>query len=457
VPHFEYVVGAVLVVVGLTYGKAVFRVLGFRLRTDVCGERVQPSDVRDDVRKLLEAESRSVEALGFAPSAFLRTPSCFDGVERPTWARPFQHPRELSFALLEMRGTSRLFPCEVVFHAQADEGRRVETQGWPIAEQHSGCAKHVIVDAQTLSLGEQWERHQREVAARPDFAPRDISADELLVELRGSYKCMIGGGIERGAFARWRRSGAVHARNAIVTVVAPTKRGPAAPRRSRSTSRRSRHGEVAPAAGVRGERRHRRGLGAPAARRRRAQPALGLGHEARHVRGERRRGGDRVRPEASPRRWRSCSACCSSTSRLHALAMKAFGYRNLQILFILSSARSRRAASATFPRGRRSRCCCGPAAGIVAGSALLSRFAGPVAAAARPGLVDADRELREPAADHAARRRAHAERRPVRPVPNLQLGFAGLSGVALLALGSVFDDTVVRVLGIAMLVGVPAQ
>ena len=41
--------------------------------------------------------------------------------------------------------------------------------------------------------------------------------------------------------------------------------------------------------------------------------------------------------------------------------------------------------------------------------------------------------------------------------PNLQLGFAALSGVALLGLGTALDETVLRAIGIVMLVGLHAQ
>jgi Zn-dependent protease len=463
VPHLEYLAGLVLVVVGLTYGKAVFRVLGFRLRTDLGSERVDPREVPDDVRALLEAESRPVLELGFEPSGFVRTPSVFDGVDRPTWARVFQHPRELSFAWLEMCGASSAQPCGVVFHAQADEGRRVETQGWPLTEEHTGCAKHVMIDAHTLALDEQWERHQREVAARPDFAPRDISADELLVELRGSYKCMMAGGVARGAFAPAGDGLArFTVRHAIATVVASTKqeklRRAAIAKRAKALAAR---GAVAPtpapetaANDVTAEVwAHRRRDDAE--RSRRSGWVVKLGLFAASVGVAAIAFGLKLSFETVAILF----GVLLVHELGHALAMKAFGYRNLQILFIPFFGAVASGSKRNVPPWQEiAVLLAGPLPGIVAGTLLLATLS-----------PDASPLLHNVAWSMLILN--YINLLPIMPLdggrilnvalfdrfPNLQLGFAGLSGMALLTLGSVFDDTVVRMIGIVMLVGVPMQ
>ena len=460
---FEYLAGIVLVVLGVTYGRAVFRVLGFRLRSDLPGERVEPGDVPDEVRAVLEARSGELTELGFEPLGFVRRLSVFGGVDRPAFARVFQHPAEQSFAVLELAGSSRSRPCEVTFHAQADEGRRVETQGWPLMEQHLACPKHVMIDAHTVSLAEQWERHRREVAARPDFAPRDISVDELLVELRGSWKCMTTGGIERGQFAP-AGDGLVRfrLRHAIATVVTSTREEK---RRRAALAKRDKalraQGAVAPTA-------------APELARHDVTAEL-VAHQRREDAERSRSSGWALKLGLFAASVGVAAVAFGMSLNLetlaillgvlfvhelgHALAMKAFGYRNLQILFVpffgaVASGRKR-----DVPAWQEIVVLlAGPVPGIVVGTALyltLDPAASPLLANVAWSMLilnyfnllpivplDGGRILNIALFDR---------------LPNLQLGFAAASGLALYALGTATQATVMRFLGLGMLLGIPAQ
>ena len=462
-PHFGFLVGLVVVVLGVTYGRAIFRVLSLRMRTELCSERVEPSDVPADVRRLLESESRALAELGFEPVAFVRTPCVLDGVDQPTWSRLLQHAADKSFAWLAISGSSRTRPCDVTFHAQADEGRRVETHGYLVVDEHPDCPKHVAIDARTASLAEQWERHQREVAARPDFAPRDVSADELVVEQRQASKCAVRTLIERGRFAAAGEGVARYTlHHAIATVVSSTRRD------SRKRAAIAKHDKALLAQGA-------------------AEPALVAEPAPGDVTAEvwahrRREGAERSRRTG----WvvklglfgiSVCAAAIAFGLQLsletvailfgvllvhelgHALAMKAFGYRNLQILFIpffgaVASGSKRDVA----PWQEIVVLLAGPVPGIVAGTALMfgvSQETSPQLYGLAWSMLIVN----------------YANLLPIMPLdggrilnvalfdrfPSLQLGFAALSGVALLGLGTALDEMVLRGIGIAMLIGLHPQ
>ena len=462
-PHFEYLLAVGLIVLSVTYGKAIFRVLSLRLRVELRPERVEAGEVPDDIRALLEKESRGLTGLGFEPVAFVRTPCVFDGVDEPSWSRLLQHPSEKSFAWLAVWGSSRTRPCEVTFHAQADEGRRVETHGYLVMDEHPDCPKHVVIDAQTASLAEHWERHQREVAARPDFAPRDVSADELVVEQQQAWKCAIRASIERGRFASAGDGLARYTlHHAVATVVSSTKRD------SRRRAAAAKHEKALLAQGA---------LAAPPV------GELAPGDVTAEVWAHRRReGAERSRRSGWVMKLglfglSVCAAAIAFGMQLsletlailfgvllvhelgHALAMKAFGYRNLQILFIpLFGAVASGSKRDVPPWQEIVVLLAGPVPGIVAGTVLMYALA----PGGSPLLVQLAWSMLIV---------NYLNLLPIMPLdggrimnvalfdryPNLQLGFTALSGVALLGLGMALDEMVLRAIGIVMLVGLHAQ
>src|SRR5262245_48645744 len=461
---FGYLVGFVVLVLCLSYGRAVLRVLSLRLRADLPSERVEPGDVPDDVRALLDAQSRELLELGFEPLAFVCTPSLLDGVDRPGFARLFQHPTEKSFAGLSVEGTNRSRPCEVVFTAQADEGRRIETADWPLVQHHAGCAKHVMADARTVAVDEAWELHKQAVAARlPDFAPRDISVDELLVEARGSYRCMITSGIERGLFAPAGHGLArFRLRHAIATVVTSTGQDK---RRRAALAKREKElraqGALAPTpapeptpndvtAEVWAHQRREE-----AERSRRSGWALKLGLFALSMGAAAVAFGMSLSFETLV----ILLGVLFAHEAGHALAMKAFGYRNLQILFIPFFGAVASGSKREVPAWQEIVVLlAGPLPGIVVGTALylaVDPATSPLLAQIASTMLilnyfnllpivplDGGRILNIALFDR---------------YPNLQLGFATLSGLALYALGATTQEPVMRFLGLGLLLGIPAQ
>jgi Zn-dependent protease len=370
---FEYLLCSALIAVTLVYGRSLLIVLGHRFRTERGPERVERSDVPADVAGLLEAESAGLEALGFAALAFVREPSPVAGVEQPSWGRLFQHPEEESFALLSLSSRpSRARPCEVTFFAQADAGRRLETAAFIWTDEHASCPKHVSVAANTTSLAEQWGRHQREVAERPDFAPRDVSVDELLVESREAFKCLIKCELAAGHL--------VPAGEGLVRLSVRTAIARMLAARRRAALWRAVHGKPTPA-------------GAPAPGAPHDVTAEVIEHRRREGVESGRRAGWLLKLGLFAGSLVFATVAFGLTFSLetgavliavllvheggHALAMKAFGYRNMQILFIpLFGAVVSGKEGDVLPWQRLVVLLAGPLPGIVVGSLVLI-FAAP--------------------------------------------------------------------------------
>ena len=171
----------------LTYGKAIFRVLSLRLRTELCPERVEPSDVPDDVRKLLETESRRARRARLRAGrvrahavrlrrrgpADLVAPAAAPAARRasPGW---------------RSRGRAAPVPLRGDLPRPGRRGPAGRDPGLAVVDEHPGCPKHVVDRRAARSLSPSSGSATSARSRRARTSRRATSrADELVVEQRG--------------------------------------------------------------------------------------------------------------------------------------------------------------------------------------------------------------------------------------------------------------------------------
>ena len=459
-----YVAGFVAIVLLFVYGKTVLRVRGLRLRRELTHRFVERRDVPADVLGLLETQARSLEALGFEPFAFSNTPSNVDGDEQPTWLLILRHARDRSFALLSMSAMpSRTRPCDLWFQSFTEDGRSLETVDFamcPPPDDHD----HVLIDAQTPTFADQWERHRQEVAAR-QLDARDLTRDELREACSEDRRLALERAVDAGQYTREAdgrlRFTLRYACSAVASSTARDSRKRTAIAKQQKALRAQ--GVLPPSetAGAASEPQvtaevwaHRRRQGVESSRRQAgwlkklviflasvAAFAVAFGIQLSF---------DRVV---------MIFAVLMVHELGHALAMKAFGYRDLQILFIpfLGAVASGKSHSPK-PYQELIVLLAGPVPGIVVGSYLMLW-----GSAEWPAWI--------PDLAWLMLIVNYMNLLPILPLdggrimslalfdrfPKLQLGFAALSGFALTVFGRMQNDTVLSALGILMVVAIPAQ
>jgi hypothetical protein len=115
-------------------------------------------------------------------------------VDEPVFTKLYARLATPAFALVTLR--------DAIFLSLAEDGRKLATFAFSRLPRGQGLRKHVAIDACAASYTEQWQRHERELAAQQEFAGRDASADELIVEWAESARRETEHLLERGGFVR---------------------------------------------------------------------------------------------------------------------------------------------------------------------------------------------------------------------------------------------------------------
>jgi Zn-dependent protease len=449
------VIGIAALLFSLAYGGALRRVLRLGLRPDLGHRLAEPSELPADVLALLERHGRELESLGFERFEMLCEADAVDFVDDPVWTAVCRSDSELGFAFLSMsQSPTRSHPCTVIFRSFSDTGQVIETVQSGTPRDRAG---HVVIDAQTRSLRAQWERHRSEVAARSDFSARDLGRDELVVECADGYKKSIAADVADGTLVR-RADGRLRVplRAALARVV-----------RANFGAKRKPAPEVADP------------VPAPPVEEREAETPDVTAEVWAH---RRREALGRSRPAGWVRKLAVfvasvCAFALAFGMRLspanvatlfgvllihelgHALAMKGFGYRDLQILFIpfLGAVASGDKRDAK-PHQEILVLLAGPVPGIALGALVLGL-----------GLGERTPWLRDAATLMLIVN--YMNLLPVMPLdggrimnivlfdrfPRLRLGFSAASALAIAYAGAVWGDTVLRVFGLFVLLGLPRQ
>ena len=461
---FPYVVAFAALALCAHYGSVVWRMRSLRLRADLDPTRIDANDVPAELRALLDAHARELEALGFEALGWMREAYRIDGVDQPSYVKLLHHSEPPAFALLTIAGApSRARACEVLFQSLAEDGRKLATTAFAHHHEWLGLKKHTVVDARTVSCAEQWQRHQSELAAQEEFVARDISADELIAECadttRRATEHMLASGVYTQCAdgrLRFRRRAALR----IATAAAKAESARRAALAAFEKQRRSEPGSGADATADASSEdvaaevfAHRRRESLEQSRVTGWLPKLALFC-----------GSVVVFALAFGLQMSATTLALLFGVLLfhelgHALAMKVFGYRDLQVLFIpfLGAVASGRKRD-TRPQEEIVVLLAGPVPGIVVGSVILAAGWGAKA---------------EWLADLATLLLIvnYLNLLPILPLdggrimnvvlfdrfPLLQLVFSGLSAAAVLLAGAATNDGVLRAFGLFLALALPMQ
>ncbi|MDJ0848838.1 MAG: hypothetical protein QNK04_10710 [Myxococcota bacterium] len=457
-----------VLVLSVSYGTAMARVMSLRVREARGPRRIDPADAPIDELLCLQEAGAELEALGFQRVAVVEEDLPFEGAGSPDVGVVYLDRDARSLAVFSMLGgPSRWQAFQVSFLSFAAGGAVLETVSHAAHAMPLPVEGHHLVDAQTVSLREQWERHQKEVSEHRSFVSTLIDADRGLGRLRQVRQAAFRGQVERGELAAASAGqGYRYTARGALAAIRRASGGEGQRLRAHKTAEKR---AVATAKS--------RGLASGA-----AEPAPRSDVTPELVFFRRRSGIDEVRSSG----WQmkllffavsmalfavafgikfSMSTVVILIGALffhelgHALAMRAFGYRDLQILFIpfLGAVASGRKQH-TKPLEEIVVLLAGPMPGIAVGTLIVVMGWGNGAEWIHQTAVmllilnflnllpivplDGGRVMNIVLFDR---------------FPSLQLGFAALSAAGLALAGRMMNDHFLFGIGIALIVGLPTQ
>jgi Zn-dependent protease len=447
-----YAAGAVVLVLALTYGKALLRVMSVRLRRAPQILRVDPADVPLDVLHALKQGAAELGEVGFALQGVVEEDHSIAGVDEPSWSAVYGRADGRAFAVVSLaEAPTRVQRLELAFVSFAPNGAAIETVAYHAHRMLPPAPEHRLVDAKTLSWREQWACHERTLGGDRATAAR-LDLDAFVARLAALRRSTLEHGCRKGDYAP-RDAGSLRFRlRAALAIIVRSTNGEGA--RLKALPPQSAPAAAPDATGT--------------------TPELAAHRRREAVERSRRTGGLTKLAffAASVALFAFAFGISLSVDTVlllfgvllfhelgHALAMRAFGYQDLQILFIpfLGAVAAGRKRD-TRPHEEILVLLAGPVPGIAVGTALL------LSGRAESGTWLAN-------AAYMMLFLNYMNLLPIVPLdggrilniilfdrfPRLQILFSSLSGAALLAGGYALGDTVLKVVGVALLVGVPAQ
>lgn len=172
-----YLVAAITLIVLVVYGAAISRLMSVRVRPVRRLRAVEPGALPDDTRALLEQRGEQLLELGFAPCGAATEDYLVDGVDEPFWSTLYLDASGTSIARLTLaESPTRVQPVELAFYSCTADNEVVETVAWRAHRLAPDLPGHVLVDAETLVWEEQWNRHRQAVSQRAELIPLDADA-----------------------------------------------------------------------------------------------------------------------------------------------------------------------------------------------------------------------------------------------------------------------------------------
>lgn len=182
---FVYLGGFLALLLIIIFGATLSRVMSVRVRSLQGPRRVDPLDVPLDALMLLQEKGRELEALGFEACGALEEDFFIAGVEEPTWTLLYRHPAGRSFALLALAAApTRAQGFDLTLCSCSADGSLLETVSYRAHMMPPGLPNHLLVDAETLAFEEQWQKHQAALAEYASFDALALEASALVDRLR---------------------------------------------------------------------------------------------------------------------------------------------------------------------------------------------------------------------------------------------------------------------------------
>ncbi|MBW2233007.1 MAG: site-2 protease family protein [Deltaproteobacteria bacterium] len=176
-----YLVGFIAFVVVVVYGMAISRLMGVRVRRLRSVRSIRPPDMPAEIVSLLREHGRALEALGFEDCGAVEEDYLVDGVDEPAYSLLYCDANRIHIARITLaESPTRLQPVELSFYACALDGRLIETVAYRAHRLRPGLPDHEVVDAQTLEWDEQYERHRQAVRESHAFEPLRLDASLLV-------------------------------------------------------------------------------------------------------------------------------------------------------------------------------------------------------------------------------------------------------------------------------------
>lgn len=445
-----------IVVIAFGAGFTLVRMLSIRVRRHREIAWVPATTVPLDVFETLSHHGERLEGLGFARIGALREDDLIEGVDEPGWSLLYRAPDGLSVARISLaESPMRAQPVDVAFlsfvEIPGDDPVLYETVGWREHRIPADVPSHEVADARTLDWAEQSDVHTRRIASLEEGGALRLEGEAFVSTL--------------AMFRRRMRSFEVSSRR-FVTRTDGTLRYSS--RFALDTILRVNRGE-----GAR--------LRAVASSEGGAEPRTDLTPDlAAH---RRRQAVEESKPESRPLR----KAIVFLGSMLvffvifglrfsvetvlllilalvihelgHAAAMRAFGYRDLQIVFVpFLGAVARGKKDDVAPWQEIVVLLAGPVPGILLGTWLMTS-----------GI--ADRDPTAYAFANALLILNYINMLPIVPLdggkvmnivlfdrfPTVQLAFGALSALAIVAFGFVVGEWAIGGVGLILLLAVPRQ
>jgi len=156
-----YVVAAITLIVLVVYGAAISRLMSVRVRPVRRLRAVEPELLEPDVRELLEHYGQRLVALGFERCGAATEDYLVEGVDEPFWSLLYRDAECTTIARMTLaESPTRAQPVELAFYSCTSDDRLIETVAWREHRLAPGLPAHVLIDSQTLSWQEQWECHR---------------------------------------------------------------------------------------------------------------------------------------------------------------------------------------------------------------------------------------------------------------------------------------------------------
>ncbi len=329
-----YLLAFVIAIIVVSYGLAVARVLGVRLRAERAVRVFESERAPDEIVSGLQAHAAALDALGFEQIGALSEADPLEGVDQPLWSLLYRSSDRRTLARVSFADSpTRAQPVDVSFMSfvcadAGPAGRETlfETVAWRAHRLSRGLPGHALEDAQTLSWTQQWQHHQRRLAEADGRVLSIEGREDFASRLRAFRERTLGFELAEGRVRECRDGSLRHGLGAAVSLVVRANRGEGARLRALAAAGRQQDDE------------------------RDLLPDL-MAHRRRAAIERSRRAGSRLQKSllfvGSMLLFLLAFGIAFSIETVlmvivvliihelgHALAMRAFGYRDLQVLFI---------------------------------------------------------------------------------------------------------------------------
>jgi Zn-dependent protease len=160
-----YVVAAITLIVLVVYGAAISRLMSVRVRPMRRLRAVESELLESDVRELLHDYGQRLVALGFERCGAAAEDYLVEGVDEPFWSLLYRDVEGTTIARITLaESPTRMQPVDLAFYSSTRDDCVIETVAWRVHRIAPGLPGHILIDAQTLSWEEQWECHRRGLA-----------------------------------------------------------------------------------------------------------------------------------------------------------------------------------------------------------------------------------------------------------------------------------------------------